>query len=271
MGIVSSRRRNIPHTYLWLQISALDPSSDSDIWEPPLYVSPHPSPSLQTPRFHVSSATQNIVMATQSFVYKPLVTHTDIRVLQVSHSADNNAEVSATFEIESLASAASPQFDALSYMWDDQTERAAIFIDGALFSISKHLCRTLRALRDPTRPRRLWVDAICIDQNDTRERNKQVQLMRTIYQRAYAVLVWLNRHVDALDDAFRTLLTINASSTTPDLGDSPAFWGPLVNVFKDAYWGRLDPTGDQQCFCPAIVLLGSRAASLGSVSLSQAV
>jgi hypothetical protein len=41
----------------------------------------------------------------------------------------------------------------------------------------------------------LWVDAICINQDDIEERNRQVKLMAFIYSRALAVLVWLGRPV----------------------------------------------------------------------------
>jgi hypothetical protein len=41
----------------------------------------------------------------------------------------------------------------------------------------------------------LWVDAICINQDDLEERNRQVSLMAFIYSRAQAVLVWLGRPV----------------------------------------------------------------------------
>ncbi|KAK0644012.1 heterokaryon incompatibility protein-domain-containing protein, partial [Cercophora newfieldiana] len=178
-------------------------------------------------------------MATQSFTYKPLATLSEIRVLQVSPSLDSNAEISATFETESLAPTASPKFDALSYMWGDQTQRASISIDGAPFSVSRHLASTLCTLRDSKRPRRLWVDAICINQADSHERNQQVQLMKTVYQRADAVLIWLNQQVDASNSAIQKLWTIDTTSSIADLGDTPAFWKPLVDVFDDPYWGRV--------------------------------
>jgi hypothetical protein len=37
----------------------------------------------------------------------------------------------------------------------------------------------------------MWVDAVCIDQYDTQERNHQVKQMRNIYEHATNVLVWL--------------------------------------------------------------------------------
>ena len=66
-----------------------------------------------------------------------------------------------------------------------------------------------------------------------------MQLMRTVYQRAKAVAVWLNYHVDVSDAAFRKLLTLSAASTVADLGDSPDFWDPLRAMLYDSYWKRV--------------------------------
>jgi hypothetical protein len=41
--------------------------------------------------------------------------------------------------------------------------------------------------------RRLWIDAICINQASIEERNHQVGLMGKVYERAETVLVWLGR------------------------------------------------------------------------------
>jgi len=46
-------------------------------------------------------------------------------------------------------------------------------------------------LRDAREDRVLWIDAICIDQADVEERNRQVELMAYIFGRAKKVIVWL--------------------------------------------------------------------------------
>ena len=43
----------------------------------------------------------------------------------------------------------------------------------------------------PGTPRRLWIDAICINQEDFLERNQQIRLMCSIYSRCKRLLVWL--------------------------------------------------------------------------------
>jgi hypothetical protein len=47
------------------------------------------------------------------------------------------------------------------------------------------------ALRHPTLPVLLWVDAVCINQQDDAERSSQIMLMPRIYHRCLRVLVWL--------------------------------------------------------------------------------
>ncbi|KAK0646879.1 heterokaryon incompatibility protein-domain-containing protein [Cercophora newfieldiana] len=52
-----------------------------------------------------------------------------------------------------------------------------------------HLC--MLHLRSPTHPLKLWIDAVCINQDDTDECNKQVAIMSFIYSRADKVIAWL--------------------------------------------------------------------------------
>jgi hypothetical protein len=38
----------------------------------------------------------------------------------------------------------------------------------------------------------LWIDQICIDQSNIKERNRQVKIMDNIYRHAYKVLIWMD-------------------------------------------------------------------------------
>ncbi|KAK7981425.1 hypothetical protein PG988_003663 [Apiospora saccharicola] len=60
-----------------------------------------------------------------------------------------------------------------------------------VIAIRPNLAAALRQLRLPDKERRMWVDALCINQADIAERSSQVQLMHDIYRRAYRVIVWL--------------------------------------------------------------------------------
>ncbi|UZP36922.1 hypothetical protein NXS19_004738 [Fusarium pseudograminearum] len=57
--------------------------------------------------------------------------------------------------------------------------------------IASNLHQALLHLRHPRRARVLWIDALCINQDDSNERGQQVQLMRDIYAQATQVIAWL--------------------------------------------------------------------------------
>lgn len=83
-------------------------------------------------------------------------------------------------------------FEALSYVWGSSDGSRVVRCDqtGPL-TVTDNLYAALCNLRHETKVRRLWVDAICINQSDTWERSSQVTLMQDIYSRASQVLVWL--------------------------------------------------------------------------------
>ncbi|KAK4169730.1 hypothetical protein QBC43DRAFT_198160 [Cladorrhinum sp. PSN259] len=99
-------------------------------------------------------------------------------------------DIECSFETVALESA--PPYEALSYAWGNEDPTVEILIDGRRFLIRPNLAYALAALRT-TEPRLLWVDALCINQDNVHERNHQVRLMGDIYRRATTVLVWLGR------------------------------------------------------------------------------
>lgn len=85
-----------------------------------------------------------------------------------------------------------PEYEAVSYVWGDPaSEKSNILIDGHRISILPNLASALLHLRLPDKPRRLWIDSLCINQNDVHERNIQVAAMRNIFTSASNVVIWL--------------------------------------------------------------------------------
>ncbi|KAF1361015.1 HET-domain-containing protein [Lizonia empirigonia] len=83
------------------------------------------------------------------------------------------------------------EYEALSYTWGDELETWDIELNGKHLPVRKNLTLALKHLRYPNQDRILWIDAICIDQDNTKERGHQVGQMSLIYQRADRVLIWL--------------------------------------------------------------------------------
>lgn len=84
-----------------------------------------------------------------------------------------------------------PSYDALSYTWGGEKKTKQIKCNSTDFPVTPNLCRALKRLRDPEEPRLIWVDAICINQDDDDERGQQVRIMSDIYGAARKVIIWL--------------------------------------------------------------------------------
>ena len=105
-----------------------------------------------------------------------------------------------------LDDASIPSYDALSYCWGDVSSTKAIIIDDATsFGITANLHSALKRLRGINVSKILWVDAICINQHDTAEKNEQVALMRDIYSSAKNVSIWLGEGFRNSRAAFRLM------------------------------------------------------------------
>lgn len=89
-------------------------------------------------------------------------------------------------------------FDALSYVWEDKGATEVVHCNGRHLKITRSLYEILDRLRSiqSSTPRRLWVDAVCINQHNNEERSQQVVLMKQIYTQAQWVLIWLGSDPD---------------------------------------------------------------------------
>lgn len=94
------------------------------------------------------------------------------------------------------------KYEALSYTWGAARYEHLIEVNSRPFYITENLWRALADLRYATRPRTIWVDAICINQFDFRERIAQIREMGNIFRLAERVVIWLGPGNDASDHVF---------------------------------------------------------------------
>lgn len=102
--------------------------------------------------------------------------------------------------IHSAALCSTPRwysYTALSYEWGlstaDPDQKKCILLDGQNLPVRDNLWHALQHLRSPSEELKIWIDAICINQEDDLERNHQVGLMKEIYSKAILVHVWLGK------------------------------------------------------------------------------
>lgn len=131
-------------------------------------------------------------------VYTPLASDRSIRVIELEPSSHLTDKIRCKL-VEVDLDGTDPYY-AISYTWGPpyfSHELSIVGSDGdgketeRVVRITESLSDALRTFRYADRPRRIWADAVCINQNDEDEKSKQIPLMSTIYGRAYQVLVWL--------------------------------------------------------------------------------
>jgi len=87
----------------------------------------------------------------------------------------------------------------------------------------------------------IWIDALCIDQNDAQERSNQVQKMGSIYMNAQFVSVWLGTNEDSAIPAFRLareLTDMHALGDTPRDSRPSVQWDSLSRLTHHAWFTR---------------------------------
>jgi hypothetical protein len=147
--------------------------------------------SLSLPLLPLHPTSSNFALHNMSYEYKPLRSDS-LRLLRpISIGKDSLA-----FEISHHLRKAAPAYTAVSYTWGDGAPTERIILGGKTFLTRVNLWSCLyylgKAAKSECVPwRYLWVDAICIDQNNDQERNSQVRVMDQTYRDALVVSVWL--------------------------------------------------------------------------------
>jgi hypothetical protein len=99
---------------------------------------------------------------------------------------------------------APPAFQALSYAWGSGTPTCQIMVNNQPFWITHNLACAIHYLTE-SRDLTIWIDAICINQKDNKEKSSQVRKMRHIYEQAASVIIWLGKTTMENIGGFRTL------------------------------------------------------------------
>ncbi|KAF2689102.1 HET-domain-containing protein, partial [Lentithecium fluviatile CBS 122367] len=160
-----------------------------------------------------------------------------------------------------------PIYDALSYTWGDPkpTDKLLLRKDdlsSEQLGIAANLTKALQTLRIQDRSLFMWIDAICINQDDLDERSREVQHMHHIYSKAAIVRIWIDVENQPDDETARRLSLLSPHHDTPikeadtgtrpkvqensnehsgdeDIGDRPEVWRSLSGLCKNSYWKRV--------------------------------
>lgn len=92
---------------------------------------------------------------------------------------------------ESVLLSSDPSYETVSYVWGDSATKANVVIDGAPRSVTQTVLQVLQRLRLTDRKRHLWIDQLCIDQDNDKIKSQQVDCMHDIYRKATHNNIWL--------------------------------------------------------------------------------
>jgi hypothetical protein len=114
-----------------------------------------------------------------------------------------------------------PAFTALSYTWNPTFPMHVIKCGEARIAVGHNLWLGLLRLRHDKDQRVLWIDALCINQEDSRERTQQVQLMQRIYRSAAETIIWLGEGLSGVKEAIslaKRLSELDGENFDPSTG-----------------------------------------------------
>ncbi|KAK8862836.1 HET-domain-containing protein [Apiospora arundinis] len=138
----------------------------------------------------------------EQYVYTPLDdAKGSIRLLRLL-GGDAADEIRCDFVECSLKEDEYFPYEALSYTWGGGLPGSSVFVflDGKKKPVTRNLFEAIVSLRYIHEDRYLWIDALCINQMDDREKGHQVGQMKDVYEKAERVLVWLGPASKATND-----------------------------------------------------------------------
>ncbi|KAH7088077.1 HET domain-containing protein [Paraphoma chrysanthemicola] len=144
----------------------------------------------------------------QPYSYHRLAKHT-IRLLGLQDTT--SPTFSGTLKTFNLSEA--PGYYCLSYTWGTQSEDVEIHIDKQKLFVRPSLVDTLHRLQDlaangsssDLKVEWVWIDRICVNQDDVEERSEQVKYMGTIYSQGIRTIIWAGNDQDGCTAAWELI------------------------------------------------------------------
>ena len=148
--------------------------------------------------------------AARTYAYAPLPGFRSIRLLILQPGKENDPLLG---EIGSTPLEQAQPFNAVSYHWGKKLKAHSLSTSDGRLPITESLHQALRRLRSETKEIVLWVDAVCINQDNPHEKAMQLELMQHIFRSANNVLAWLGEEADDSHYAIEALRRLESISS----------------------------------------------------------
>jgi hypothetical protein len=153
-----------------------------------------------------------------------------------------------------------PIFGAVSWFWGDVKPGEMMTLNGGSLELPRNAIRALRDLRDNDLLKMLWIDAICINQDDKAERASQILLMSDIYSFAKLTYVWLGNEDPVIWNAMKWLHNI-LDLCRPATGSPQDVYHEVNQIVDISYLSKIFPQVSAEPGSPSVVFTPSANAS----------
>ncbi|KAK2765753.1 heterokaryon incompatibility protein [Colletotrichum kahawae] len=198
---------------------------------------------------------------THDNIYKPLENITDMRLLTLEPGGYDDPVCGI---LNLTTTSGFLEYDAISYTWageDENMDRSGhITLNSQGFAVTQNCEAALRRARSRSGPKAVWIDAICINQEDIRERGHQVRLMQQIYSRADSVLIYLGEP-SREEDELLAFISDQDELLSRDRGLLQRLRKALSQLFKRRYFSRVWVLQEVALARRAILLCGKHSIS----------
>ncbi|KAK4218626.1 heterokaryon incompatibility protein-domain-containing protein [Rhypophila decipiens] len=171
----------------------------------------------------------------KQYTYQPLRGRDTVRLLKL---LPRRPLGSIHCELVELPVTDLPEYEALSYTWGNAGSVGQIWVAGKALQVTPTVEAALYHLSSYTKSRFLWIDQVCINQSDNSEKERQIPLMRQIYQNSSNVIIWL----DGIEDPFKVQGMLLFASHEFVYGTLES-WIKLVTMYSQQYseagWSQL--------------------------------
>ncbi|KAI8953594.1 heterokaryon incompatibility protein-domain-containing protein [Xylaria longipes] len=186
------------------------------------------------------------------YKHQQLVEGNYFRLLTLEPGIGEDPLVASLRTVELRRGGTEDRFEAISYVWGSDTRDQIIIIDGKPFPITSSLRNTLRQIRSLDKPRNIWADSVCIDQENNKEKSHQVAAMGRIYETSECTLICLGSEpkfqqhasdaaalIREVDEMIESVLYGRGFSGAWDSFPHPDADDPFVNDPRWKSWGEL--------------------------------
>ncbi|KAF9875134.1 hypothetical protein CkaCkLH20_07400 [Colletotrichum karsti] len=179
-------------------------------------------------------------MPTEAYRYTALSDEKlEFRLLHLLPAQNPTEPLACRLEIDSGHNR--PSFETLSYTWGGEAPREPLIVDEThVLNITPNLAAFLRQRRESDTEVVLWVDAVCINQNDIAEKNQQVPAMTAFYLASRKLTIWLGLAADDSDRAVEELQNLSRSTVYERMpAISPETCAAIGRLLSRPWWTRV--------------------------------